>query len=71
MIDTQNENGIYTTKKYINGEIYLVDAKNIVYTYKKNIPIILGVLKGELLDKDKFMNIEVDDPLIKQSLIQE
>jgi hypothetical protein len=71
LIDTQNENGIYTTKKYINGEIYLVDAKNIVYTYKKNIPIILGVLKGELLDKDKFMNIEVDDPLIKQSLIQE
>ena len=48
-----------------------MDSKNIVYTYKKNIPIILGVLKGELLDKDKFMNIEFDDPLIKQSLIQE
>jgi hypothetical protein len=69
LLETDNENGILTTKKYINGGVYLVDAKNIVYTFRENKPVILGVLSGDLLDSNKFMNVGIDDPLIKKSLI--
>ena len=68
-MENQNDSGFLTTKKYINSSIYLVDGNNVVYTYKDNKPVILGVLKGELLDRSKFMNIEIDDPLVKRSLI--
>ena len=69
LLETDNENGILTTKKYINGGVYLVDAKNIVYTFREDKPVILGVLSGDLLDSNKFMNVGIDDPLIKKSLI--
>ena len=69
MLDSENENGILTTKKYINGSIYLVDSKNIVYTFRENKPVILGVLSGDLLDSNKFMNVGIDDPLVKKSLV--
>ena len=69
IMENQNDSGFLTTKKYINSSIYLVDGNNVVYTYKDNKPVILGVLKGELLDRSKFMNIEIDDPLVKRSLI--
>ena len=69
LLETDNENGILTTKKYINGGVYLVDAKNIVYTFRQDKPVILGVLSGDLLDSNKFMNVGIDDPLVKKSLI--
>ena len=69
LLETDNENGILTTKKYINGGVYLVDAKNIVYTFREDKPVILGVLSGDLLDSNKFMNVGIDDPLVKKSLI--
>ena len=67
LLDNQDENGILTTKKYINGSIYLVDSHNIVYTFRENKPVVLGVLKGELLDSTKFMNVGVNDPLVNKS----
>lgn len=69
LLDNQNESGILTTKKYINGNIYLVDAHNVVYTFREDRPVVLGVLKGDLLDSEKFMNVGLDDPLVKKSLI--
>ena len=69
LMETDNENGILTTKKYINGGVYLVDSKNIVYTFRENKPVILGILNGDLLDSNKFMNVGIDDPLVKKSLI--
>tara|TARA_B100000795_G_C22801325_1_gene442088 strand:+ start:2780 stop:3373 length:594 start_codon:yes stop_codon:yes gene_type:complete len=68
LLDVQNENGILTTKKYINGSIYLIDSNNIIYTFRDNKPVILGVLKDNLLDSTKFINISIDDPLIKKSI---
>ena len=69
LINNENDNGILTTKKYINGSVYLVDSKNIVYTFRENKPVILGVLSGDLLDSNKFMNVGIDDPLVKKSLV--
>jgi hypothetical protein len=69
LLEVQNENGILTTKKYINGSIYLIDSNNIVYTFRDSKPVILGILKDDLLDSTKFMNVSIDDPLIKKSLL--
>jgi hypothetical protein len=69
LMDNQNDNGILTTKKYINGSVYLVDSRNIVYTFRDDKPVILGVLNGDLLDSNKFMNVGINDPLIKKSLV--
>ena len=69
LMDNQNDNGILTTKKYINGSVYLVDSRNIVYTFREDKPVILGVLNGDLLDSNKFMNVGINDPLIKKSLV--
>lgn len=69
LMDNQNDNGILTTKKYINGTVYLVDSKNIVYTFREDKPVILGVLNGDLLDSNKFMNVGINDPLVKKSLV--
>jgi len=69
LLEVQNENGILTTKKYINGSIYLIDSNNIIYTFRDAKPVILGILKDDLLDSTKFMNIGIDDPLIKKSLL--
>ena len=35
-----------TTKKYIHGDIYLMDEQNIVYTFKEDLPVILGILEN-------------------------
>ena len=69
LMDNQNDNGILTTKKYINGSVYLVDSTNIVYTFREDKPVILGVLNGDLLDSNKFMNVGINDPLVKKSLV--
>lgn len=42
-----NDNDIVGIKKYIDGELYLVDKNKVVYSYKNNMPIILGYLKEE------------------------
>ncbi len=68
LLENQDETGILTTKKYINGNLYLVDAKNVVYTFKNQLPIILGILDGNILDTRKFINKSIDDPLIKKSI---
>jgi len=69
VLDNPNEyGGILTTKKYINGNIYLVDSQNVVICYKENKPVILGVLKNDKLDPDKFINYGIDDPLIRSSI---
>ena len=49
-----SENDILTTKKYIDGELYLLDDKNVVYNFDRNLPVILGLLKnGKIVDFDK------------------
>ena len=68
LLDNQDESGILTTKKYINGTLYLIDAQNIVYTFKEQKPVILGILNGELLDNTRFINSSIDDPLVKKSI---
>ena len=40
-----------------------------VNTFREDRPVVLGVLKGDLLDSEKFMNVGLDDPLVKKSLI--
>ena len=69
LLDSQDETGILTTKKYINGSIYLVDSNNVVYTFKNQKPVILGILNGEILDNTRFINSKIDDPLIQKSLM--
>ena len=69
LLDNQDETGILTTKKYINGSIYLVDSNNVVYTFKNQKPVILGILNGEILDNTRFINSKIDDPLIQKSLM--
>lgn len=39
------DNDILTTKRYIDGELYLVDNMNVVYNFNQNYPIIIGLLK--------------------------
>ena len=42
-----DENSIIGIRKYIDGEIYLVDeSTNVVFSYKENKPIILGYLNN-------------------------
>ena len=67
--NSENKSGILGTKKYIHENLYLVDSKNVVYAYRENLPVILGVLNGDLLDSTKFMNVKIDDPLVKKSLV--
>ena len=43
LMETDNENGILTTKKYINGGVYLVDSKNIVYTFNGKTNLLFWV----------------------------
>jgi hypothetical protein len=51
IMENIGENDILTTKKYIEGELYLVDNMNIVYNFNQNFPIILGLLKdGKIVD---------------------
>ena len=45
IMENVGENDILTTKVYIEGERYLVDNKNVVYTFNQNNPVILGYLK--------------------------
>ncbi len=53
IMENVGENDILTTKIYIDGDRYLVDNKNVVYTYNQNNPVILGFLKD-----GKIMNFE-------------
>jgi hypothetical protein len=41
-----SNDSLMTTKKYINGDIYLMDEQNIVYTFKEDLPVILGILEN-------------------------
>ncbi len=53
IMENISENDILTTKKYIDGELYLVDDKSIVYNFDRNYPVILGLLKdGKIVDFD-------------------
>ena len=50
-MENVGENDILTTKKYIDGERYLVDNRNVVYTYNQESPVILGYLSdGRICD---------------------
>ena len=42
-----NKNEIPTTITYIGGERYLLDDKNVVYSFNQEHPIILGYLKND------------------------
>jgi hypothetical protein len=51
IMENVGENDILTTKKYIDGERYLVDNRNVVYTYNQESPVILGYLSdGRICD---------------------
>ena len=51
IMENVGKNDILTTKVYIDKEIYLVDNKNVVYTFNQNNPVILGYLKdGKIND---------------------
>ncbi len=47
IMENIGENDILTTKKYINGELYLVDNMNVVYNFNQNYPVIIGLLKDD------------------------
>jgi hypothetical protein len=60
--DNVGKDVILTTKKYINGELYLLDQNQVVYNYSQNMPIILGVLKDEqIVSFDEIGNGSVNE----------
>ena len=58
IMENINENDILTTKKYIDGELYLVDNMNVVYNFNQDYPIIIGLLVKEEGHEDKIVEFK-------------
>ena len=46
LLDNENENGILTTKNIL-GSVYLVDSKNVVYTFREDKPV-MGCIMSQI-----------------------